>query len=119
VSQHLGGGLAYDLDYLAAAFRLRAAHQERHEAARRMANGMAKSFAQNARRYTGSVYVIRTAPRLEDAVEMEPDAIVVCRGQYDISQRRDYLRIDAEEYTQRIDELIEWARANGVGVVEA
>lgn len=116
--QNLGEGLCYDLDYLAAAFRLRNPHQERNESARRMANGMAKAFAQNARRYAGSVYMIRTAPRLEEAEDYDPDTIVVCRGQYDITQRRDYRKIDTEEYTQRLDDLIEWAHANGVPVVE-
>ena len=116
VRRNLGGGLCYDLDHLAAAFRLRVPHQERHEAARRMANGMAKAFAQNARLYTGSVYIIRTAPSVDEAAEYEPDRLVVCRGQHDITDRADYVRTDSEEQSERISELIAWAADNSVEV---
>lgn len=119
VRQHMGGGLAYDLDYLAAAFRLRAPHQERHEAARRMANSMVKAFAQNAQHYSGSVFVIRTAPTIDEVEAMEPDRIVVCRGSHDVTGRPDYVHTDVDELTARLTELKAWAEANGVTVVDA
>ena len=41
---HLRDGLCYDLDYLASAFRLQTPHEERHDAAIRMANDIAFGF---------------------------------------------------------------------------
>lgn len=119
VRRNMGGGLCYDLDYLAAAFRLRAPHQERHEAARRMANSMVRSFAQNARRYSGSVYVIRTAPGIDEVEALEPDRIVICSGAHDITGRVDYVRTDEEEHSARLTELEAWAKDNRVPVVYA
>lgn len=119
VRQHMGGGLAYDLDYLAAAFRLRAPHQERHEAARRMANSMVRAFAQNAQRYCGNVFVIRAAPSIDEVEAIEPDRIVVCRSAHNVTARPDYVRTDEQELGARIRELCEWAQANRVSVVEA
>lgn len=116
VRQHMGGGLAYDLDYLAAAFRLRMPHQERHEAARRMANSMALAFAQNARRYSGSVFVIRSSPTIEEVEAMEPDRIVVCNGVHDVTGRADYVRPDTDELIARLTALEAWAKANRVPV---
>ena len=118
VRQHLGGGLAYDLDYLAAAFRLTEPHRERHEAARRMANSMAKAFAQNARLYCGNVFLIRSAPTIEEAEAFEPDRLVVCRGAYNVTSRPDYVRVDEADLRRRLDELVAWAAANGVEGVE-
>lgn len=117
VRRNMGGGLAYDLDYLAAAFRLRAPHQERHEAARRMANSMVRAFAQNAQRYSGSVYVICTAPGIDEVEALEPDRIVLCSGSHNITGRADYVRTDEAERSERLTELEAWARDNGVPVV--
>lgn len=114
VQRNLGGGLAYDLDHLAAAFRLSAPHKERHEAARRMANGMAKAFAQNARRYCGIVYIIRAAPSVEEVEEYEPDRIVICGDSYDITARKDYVRVDTDALCRRLEDIKAWASANEI-----
>jgi hypothetical protein len=118
VKRNMGCGLCYDLDYLAAAFRLSVPHKEINTAARRMANGMAKAFAQNARRYAGSVYMIRTAPSVDEVAEYEPDCIVVCRGQHDITGRADYRRVDEADLSVRLSELVAWAEANDMDVME-
>ena len=90
VQQHLGNGVAYDLDYIAGAFRLREPHAECHKAARRMAASMAKAFEANAGQFCADVFVIKTAPTIDEAAEMMPDEIVVCETQRDISGRKDF-----------------------------
>lgn len=109
VKKHLGGGLVYDLDYIAAAFRLTSPKSEYHKVARLLANSMVRGFAQNARRKTGRVFVIRTAPMLEEVLDIDPDEIVYCKrpGQMELPEKR-----------KTLDDLIEWARANGVPVIE-
>ena len=118
VRRVLGGGLAYDLDHIAAAFRLRSPHTELHEPARRMANSMAKAFAANAQRYASDIYIIRAAPFLDEVIDMEPDKIVVCTGSHNISERGDYERLtDPAAMQGRINDVIEWAEANSMRVV--
>lgn len=111
VRRHIGGGIAYDLDHIAAAFRLTKPHAERHEAARKLANSLAAGFAANARHYAGTVYMIRTAPRIEEAEQYDPDALVLCgsgTGKRDVE--------DADGITARLAALRDWAEANGVPV---
>ena len=110
----LGNGVVYDLDWIAAAFRLRMAHDERHEVARRMANSMGRGFAEAARRYGGKIHVIRTAPELNEALAYEPDEIVICKRSYDITKRKDYRRIGVSEMQQRLDDLECFAIANDI-----
>lgn len=110
----MGGGLVYDLDYIAAAFRLRKPHEENHEPSRRMANNMVKAFAANAQRYASDVYVIRAAPYLDDVIDMEPDRIVLCEGSYNITNRKDYEKVNESQMMERINDVIEWAQANDV-----
>lgn len=110
----MGDGLAYDLDYIAAAFRLRSPHSERHEAARRMANGMAKAFAQNAQRFASQIYMIRSAPTIDEVAAMDPDRIVICSGTYSVSDRADHERVDLAEMSERIRELEEFAEMNEI-----
>lgn len=114
---NLGGGLAYDLDYIAAAFRLRPAHAEYHGAARRMANGMARAFVGVAQQYAGDVTVIRTAPSVDEAADYEPDRIVICEGAHDVTRRADYRAVNLDDMQARIDDLAEWAEANGIEIL--
>ena len=107
VRQHLGSGLAYDLDYIAAAFRLRKPKEEVHDPARRMANSMVKAFAVNARRYTGTVYMIRTVPRLDELEAFEPDTIVHIKGGKPFGDQ-----------AERMTELIDFIKANEISLVE-
>ena len=114
VQSHLGGGLAYDLDYISAAFRLTKPHYERHDGARRLANRMLRSFVANAREQVGKVYVIRTAPTIEEAVDIDCTSIVICKGEYNITNRKDFMPVEQSELLNKIDDLREWAQANKV-----
>lgn len=117
VRTRLKDGLAYDLDYLAGAFRLCVAHNEHHDPAIRLANSMVRAFAENAKRYSGTVYVIRTAPSVEEVSEIMPNVVVRCTKTHDISFRKDYKRLSQkteEEMTDRLNELKEFCIANGI-----
>ena len=107
VKHHLNGGLVYDLDYIAGAFRLATPKSETHWGARRLANSMVKAFAQNARRQVGTVYIIRTGPDLDEVIDIDPNEIVVCDrpGQLELPDRR-----------AKIEEIRAWAEANGIPV---
>lgn len=82
VKEHLGNGLVYDLDAIAAAFRLRAPHEEYHDAARQMANGMLIAFATHARTYSQDVFIIRTALDSMELEQLSPDRVIICMKQY-------------------------------------
>lgn len=121
VQRHLKGGIAYDLDYIAAAFRLTEPHKEYHEASRKMANSMARAFAQNGKQFSGLVYVIRTAPSIEEFCALSPDSVVVMNHQYNITNRKDYKRLPketVEEYEANIQEIREYCKDNGIDVFE-
>lgn len=121
VKQHLKGGLAYDLDFISAAFRLTEPHKERNEPARKMANNMMRSFAQNAKRYAGTVFVIRTAPEIEEFCSINPDIVVIMNKEYAISNRKDYIKLPQaleKEYLTNIGEIREYCRANDIEVLE-
>ena len=117
VKHHLGDGLAYDLDYISSAFRLSAPHAEYHEQSRRLAGQMVKGFAMNARQMSSRVFVIRSAPTIEEVQEIEPDRIVVMTSQYDVSNRKDYRKQDTEAQKERIRECIEYANANSIEIL--
>lgn len=116
VKHHLGAGVVYDLDYIAAAFRLAQPHTEQNKPARRMANSLLRGFAANARRFASEVYVIRTAPDIEEVVDIDPDAVIVCGGRYDVTHRKDYIRLDDSEIETKIKNIIEWAEANDIPI---
>lgn len=119
--QHLRNGLAYDADYLAAAFRLTRPHEDTSASARKIANSMAISFAQNARRFCGLVYVIRTAPTIEEFQEIAPDTVVICNRAFNISARKDYSKISkerADEMRQNIEEIRSFCKDNDIEVIE-
>lgn len=117
VKAHLRDGIAFDLDHVAAAFRLASSHEERHRAARAIANALAAGFARNATAYSSRVFVIRTAPTITELEEISPDRIVVCEGSYDISNRADYIPIDPGPAAARIAAAVRWAEDNEVDVM--
>lgn len=103
--------LAYDLDAIAAAFRLSEPHAEYHEGSRRMANDLLASWAENAQGYARRVIIIRTAPSVEEAEALKPDKIIY--------MTRRYIDRNAGNETQalkRIGELMRWANAKGIPV---
>ena len=112
VKRMLGDGLAYDLDYIAAAFKLSAKTDSR--AARRMANNMVRSFAANARNYSSHLFVVRTAPDIEELTAIDPDEIIVCERVYSHQRQRD---IDLAEKKNKIAELKAYAEANEIKTI--
>ena len=77
VKEHLGGGLAYDLDYIEGAFRLSAPKVNATEAARKMANDLLQGFASKACDYAPKVYIIRTAPDRGEIEMIKPDRVIM------------------------------------------
>ena len=81
--KHLEGGIAYELDAIASAFRLTVPHKEDpHTGSRRMAAALRSGWLEAARQYANNIYVIRTAPDEEELAETKPDRMVVCKKQW-------------------------------------
>lgn len=119
VKAHRRNGLVYDMDYIAAAFRLKKPHEEINEPARKMAASMVKAFAANAQKYSGLVFIIRTAPSIDELTEINPDAVICCQHHFDISARKDYHKLptaEMEKYQERIRELKDFCRYNGIAM---
>lgn len=110
-------GIAYDLDAIAGAFRLREPHQERHTGSRRMANALMKAFAQRAFTYSPRVFIIRTAPAVDEVAEIKPDRMVICTGVYDIRRRNDFADYDRLAMEKRIEDAKKWCELNSVPVI--
>lgn len=118
VKQHLGSeGIAYDLDAIAAAFRLTKPHSDRQDASRRMANALYKAFAMKAPEFSSDVYLIRAAGTLDEIQRIHPDRLVVCKGRYDITNRADFCPVDTELIQSRIDAQIDWAKSNNIEII--
>ena len=83
VKDHLGGGLAFDLDYLVAAFRLSDPKENPTEAARRLANDLLQGFANKATEYAPKIYIIRTAPDIAELEIIKPTKVVMLTKVYD------------------------------------
>ncbi len=109
VRGHLGNGLAYDLDAIAAAFRLRNPHEEQNEASRQMANDFLSGFLSKVEDYTDSVFIIRTAPRLEELYDIQPDSIVVCTKQY-VNRGHN---ININQFINRLGDVETYANSHG------
>lgn len=117
VREHLDGGLVYDLDYIAAAFRLTTAHAENHAAAIKLSNDLLPAFADRAQDYCSKIYIIRSAPTMDELVSIAPDKIVICNSHHDISKRKDFKEISGSglgALRDRIEACARWAEANGV-----
>lgn len=112
VQQSPGKWIAYDLDYLAAAFRLTEPHEERDGAAWRMANDLLCGFIANAELYSDNVFIIRTAPTPEEIADIQPNVMVVMRTAYDVKRRDDFCA-DTEQIRSRIEEAVSFARSCG------
>ena len=107
-----GKWLAYDLDYLAAAFRLREPHAERDGSARRMANDLLYGFIDNAEQYAENVFIIRAAPSTEELLAIMPDVLVVMCTRYH-DDRADDAPMDVKTARTKIDNAIEIAKSYG------
>ena len=83
VKDHLGGGLAFDLDYLVGAFRLSDPKTNPTEAARKLANDLLIGFAKKANEYAPKIYIIRTAPDREELDAIKPTKVVMLTKVYE------------------------------------
>lgn len=112
---NLQNGLCFDLDYIAAAFRLKKPHEEEDNPSRHMANAMVKAWAINAERFTSRIIIIRTAPTIDEIEAIDPDKIVYCTTQHAIRNIKGWSTENAKE---RIKHCLEWAKANNVHVIQ-
>ena len=113
VKKHLDGGLVYELDSIACAFRLTVPHKEEpHAGARRMAAALRKGWLIAAREYSNNLFVVRTAPDDAELIETAPDRLVVMTKQY-VDRP---IRYERDAYIAQIKNAINWAEANGVPV---
>ena len=110
---HLRDGLCYDLDYLASAFRLQTPHEERHDAAIRMANDIAFGFYRNAKEYAENIIIIRAAPSVEELEEIKPDKIIVMQHEYQ-TKRVVTIQHKRTRMLGRIYDVIQWASRNKI-----
>ena len=110
---HLDNGLVYDLDAIAAAFRLTGSKQERFKPARLLANNLLHGFPEAAHRYVSKVIVIRTAPTIEEFEEIDPDKLVIFRGGYGNAELTDKRR---HTIAKNISECEKHARRLGIDV---
>ena len=111
VRERIGNGVAYDLDAIAGALRLKKPKAELFTPARLMANDLIHGFTEAAHRYVDNVFIIRTAPTIEEVEEIRPTKIVVLYGCYGNKQLSDKRRHDI---AKRIIECVEYAKANNI-----
>ena len=113
VRQHLGDGLAYDLDYFANAMKLQLSdkgQRSEDDSAAFVANELLMPFCEWARAYAENVFVIRCLPSSDEIDQIAPDILVVCSRQY---VRRPFKEKNADK---RLMEAIEYARTNSIQV---
>ena len=115
VRQNLARGVCYDLDAIAGAIRLRQPKEETYKPARWIANSLIKGFTEAAHRYVNDVWVIRTAPTIDELEDIDPTTLVVMNGGYGDERLNDDRRA---VLAVRIKEAVRWAEANGVNVKE-
>lgn len=109
----LKGGLCYELDSIACAFRLTVPHKEEpHTGARRMAAALRRGWLEEAHNYADDIIIVRTAPEIDELTETNPDKVIVCTKQY---TDRPY-RYDKKDYQRQIAEVIAWAEDNKIPV---
>ena len=106
--EHMTGStLVYDLDHIAAAFRLTTETTDNKQA-RWMANDLLQGFVLKATSYASNVIVIRTAPTVQDLEAIQPDRIVFITKVY---KSRPY---DIADFDIKIARIRMWAEDNNV-----
>lgn len=101
--------LVYDLDYIAAAFRLEKGTTD-HKQARWMANDLLQGFILKATTYADHVIVIRTAPSIKELEAIQPDRILILTKQYRESE------IILHDFDMKLAKIKLWASDNNVAV---
>lgn len=113
VKSHLDDdSLAYDLDAIASAFRLRMPHDEYFKPARKMANDFLNGFLAKAHEYAKTIYIIRTAPSIKEYEQINPSQIVFCLKSYEYRDMD-----DRDAVIERINALKEYTQTQNVDVV--
>lgn len=115
VREHLSAGLAYDLDAIAAAFRLKKPKEERYWPARRAANDLLRGFVKAAHNYVDTVFVIRTAPDEDELFNINPSRVVILQGAF---ENADIPPENMRRIAQRIKAAADWCRRNGIELEE-
>ena len=103
--------ICYDLDALAAAFRLKKPHEEHHKASRKMANDFFYGFIAKAHDYAPKVFIIRTAPTITELEQIRPTKVIICRHEYEHREMD-----DRNAARNKINIIEEYCRANEVEV---
>lgn len=106
------GGLAYDMDAIASAFRLKQPHEEYYPQARKMANDLFIGFIHAAPHYHENIVIIRTAPTIYELEEIKPDLIIFKRTNY-IDRQMD----DKEAARARISRVLRYATQKNIKVI--
>lgn len=112
VKERLGDGIVYDLDYLKAALRYKQPHDEDIEFVRKIANSLLIPIIIFSDKSDCDVYIVRTAPKLSEINDINPDELVVLRTSYSITNRTDYHELDGEtleDLNSRINACVKWA----------
>lgn len=107
--EHLGNGICYDLDAITSALRLGKDHTTE---AFIMANDFFYGFALKAEEYADDVFIIRTAPSIEELETVEPDRVVLCSTVYGDREIR-----NRDILTERIEKAIQWCKKNNVPIL--
>lgn len=115
VKTNMKRGVVYDLDAIAGALRLQPPKSENYKPARWIANSLARGFTEAAHKYVNDVWMIRTAPTVEEIIEMNPTQLVVIYGNYGDKSLNDDRRATL---AGRIREAVKWAKANDIEVKE-
>lgn len=115
VKSHLKAGVVYDLDALAGALRLKAPKADTSKAARWIANSLLPGFTKAAHRYAREVWVIRTAPTIEEIQDIEPSRLIVLYGGYGNKNFKDERR---QVLAKRIQDGVKYCKAEGIEVEE-
>lgn len=115
VMRNMRRGVCYDLDAIAGAIRLRRPKEENYKPARWIANSLARGFVQAAHVYVDDVWMIRTAPKLDEVEEIGPTKIVILYGNYGNEKLKDRRRATI---ASNLKAIAGWARANNVELKE-
>ena len=115
VKRNMKRGVVYDLDAIAGALRLQPPKKEAYKPARWIANSLARGFTEAAHRYVNDVWMIRTAPTMEEIIEIDPTDLVVFYGQYGDKSLTEERRATL---AGRIRDAVKWAKANNIHVEE-